>query len=134
MYVLVCEIFVFMAIYLCIHVFDYMILCILYKCTHIGMFVHMCMCVYICRYVYICYAMMVLYVCTRVILTYEHERSYHVNCTRSRPIPEVKRRRVQPVVRCVSTCEAWILFVLLMPLTPILHTPTYPTPHEQIRD
>ena len=42
-----------------------------------------------------------------------HERSYHVNCTRSRPIPEVKLRRVQPVVRCLSTCEAWILFVLL---------------------
>ena len=47
-----------------------------------------------------------------------HERSYHVNCTRSRPIPEVKLRRVQPVVRCVSTCEAWILFVLFMLLTP----------------
>ena len=28
-------------------------------------------------------------------------------------VPEVKLRRVQLVVRCVSTCEAWILFVIL---------------------
>jgi hypothetical protein len=52
-------------------------------------------------------------VCVCVICVVCHERSYHVNCTRSRPIPEVKLRRVQPVVRCVSTCEAWILFVLI---------------------
>ena len=52
-------------------------------------------------------------VCIMTIFVNGHERSYHVNCTRSRPIPEVKLRRVQPVVRCVSTCEAWILFVLL---------------------
>ena len=38
----------------------------------------------------------------------KHERSYHVNCTRSRS--EVRLRRVQ--------CEAWILFVLLMLLSP----------------
>ena len=87
-----------------------------YKWTHIRTFVHIFayMPSHICRYVSICYAMMVSYVYIRVILLYKHERSYHVNCTRSRPIPEVKRRRVQPVVRCVSTCEAWILFVLIL--------------------
>jgi hypothetical protein len=53
----------------------------------------------------------VVYVC--VICVICDERSYHVNCTRSRPIPEVKLRRVQPVVRCLSTFEAWILFVLI---------------------
>ena len=40
-----------------------------------------------------------------------HERSYHANCTRSRLIPEVKLRRARSVVRCVSTCEALVLFV-----------------------
>ena len=53
--------------------------------------------------------------CLRDLLGW-YERSYHVNCTRSRPIPEVNLRRVQPVVRCVSTCEAWILFVLPLAL------------------
>ena len=53
-----------------------------------------------------------------VFFAESHERSYHVNCTRSRPIPEVKLRRVQPVVRCVSTCEAWILFFLTLALLP----------------
>ena len=52
-----------------------------------------------------------------------HERSYHANCTRSRPIPEVKLRRAQLVVRCVSTCEAWVLFVLFSP--PLNYTVIY---------
>ena len=41
-----------------------------------------------------------------------YERSFRVNYTRSRPIPEVKPRRAESVVRCVSTCEASVLFVL----------------------
>ena len=41
--------------------------------------------------------------CIDVFFVCVHERSYHVNCTRSRPIPEVKLRRVQPVVRCSET-------------------------------
>ena len=67
--------------------------------------------------------------CLRRILS-GHERSYHVNCTRSRPIPEVKLRRVQPVVRCVSTCEAWILFVFPAAIMPMLD---YTAPNSAVK-
>ena len=63
------------------------------------------------QFQFLSFVMVRIGVCIVVFVCHQHERSYHVNCTRSRPIPEVKLRRVQPVVRCVSTCEAWILFV-----------------------
>ena len=40
-----------------------------------------------------------------------YERSYNKNYTPSRPLWEVKSCLAQLVVRWVTTCEAWVLFV-----------------------
>ena len=53
-------------------------------------------------------------VCIVVILAIGHERSYKVYCTRSRSIAEVKLPLDQSVVRWVTTCEAWLLFVFAL--------------------
>lgn len=45
---------------------------------------------------------------------YFHERSHNENCTPSRPLWEVKSHLARSVVRRVTTCEARVLFVLLL--------------------
>ena len=41
----------------------------------------------------------------------DQERPYHVECTTSRPLCEVKRRRARLVLRWGTTWEALVLFL-----------------------
>ena len=56
------------------------------------------------------------------------ERSYHAKCTGSRPIPEVKLRRAESVVRWVTACEASVLFAFCRPFA--LFCYASPPPYE----
>ena len=54
------------------------------------------------------------------------ERPYHVECTTSRPLCEVKWRRARLVLRWGTTWEALVLFLLhffaTAYITPCVHT------------